>query len=252
MTNLSIVIPTLNSEKTLARCLDSILKQAYEDYEVWIMDGVSTDGTMNVVKTYMDKSDKIKCVSRRDGGIYDAMNKSIDLIHGEWVYFIGSDDELYDSQVLGSIFNRKIRQSIDFIYGNVFGVLQPPIIWFGKFDLERLTRTNICQQAIFYKKRVFDKVGRFGLQYKSYADWEFNIQCFCKVKTMYVNRIIANFSADGLSSRCADPIKKDMPGIINKYFSGRQIMGVRFKRFFRKIYCFLTHASRRTVMLRTF
>ena len=87
---LSIIIPTFNSANTLRRALDSIIGQTLNDLEVLIMDGVSTDQTLDIAKTYNDN--RIRIFSEPDNGVYDAMNKGIDKASGEWLYFLGSDD----------------------------------------------------------------------------------------------------------------------------------------------------------------
>ncbi|MDR2410857.1 MAG: glycosyltransferase, partial [Bacteroidales bacterium] len=84
---LSIIIPTYNSSKTINRCLDSILCQSYSNYEILVMDGLSSDNTLELVKAYNDR--RIQIYSGKDNGIYDAMNKGIALAKGEWLYFSG-------------------------------------------------------------------------------------------------------------------------------------------------------------------
>ena len=90
MPRLSIINPTFNSAKTLSRCLDSVISQSFTDWEVLMMDGVSNDDTIKIASSYQDS--RIRIYSEPDKGIYDAMNKGIDKAHGEWLYFIDSDD----------------------------------------------------------------------------------------------------------------------------------------------------------------
>src|SRR5450830_737191 len=100
----SIIIATYNAEENLGKTLDSILSQTSKDYEVLVMDGVSTDGTQKLVSSYEKKfAGGLKIVSETDTGIYDAMNKGIGMAKGEWLYFMGSGDRLFDSNVLRSI-----------------------------------------------------------------------------------------------------------------------------------------------------
>ena len=101
----SIIIPTFNAGKTLSFCLDSVLIQSFQDFEILIIDAVSSDNTMSIVEEYAAANTAITWISEKDKGIYDAMNKSISLAKGEWLYFLGSDDKLYDAEVLKKIMN---------------------------------------------------------------------------------------------------------------------------------------------------
>ena len=100
---LSIIIPTYNSASVLAKALDSIVKQNFTDWEVLVMDGVSTDNTIKVAQSYNDS--RIHIFSEPDKGIYDAMNKGIEKAQGEWLYFLGSDDWLLNGNVFDSLFS---------------------------------------------------------------------------------------------------------------------------------------------------
>src|SRR5215216_6167566 len=116
---LSIIIPTYNSEKTLSCCLQSVLNQTFKDFEILIIDGLSSDNTINVIKGY--NNSKIRVYSEKDKGIYDAMNKGIEKSAGEWLYFLGSDDQFFNEYVLEAIFqgNKDILKHSDYVYGNV-------------------------------------------------------------------------------------------------------------------------------------
>ena len=116
MPTLSIIIPTYNSASVLPKSLDSIVGQTFIDWEVLIMDGVSTDDTLKVAKSYNDS--RIRIYSEPDKGIYDAMNKGIKKAAGNWLYFIGCDDWLLASNTLESIFSMDINK-YDIIYGDV-------------------------------------------------------------------------------------------------------------------------------------
>ena len=118
MPRLSIIIPTFNSAKTLSRCLDSVISQSFTDWEVLMMDGVSNDDTIKIASSYQDS--RIRIYSEPDKGIYDAMNKGIDKAQGEWLYFLGSDDWLYNSESFDDLFNNDV-DSYDVIYGDVEG-----------------------------------------------------------------------------------------------------------------------------------
>jgi len=198
----SIIIPTYNSGRTLQKCLESVINQTFSDFEILIMDGISTDNTMEIVKGFNDE--RIKFFSEKDEGVYDAMNKGINRANGEWLYFLGSDDELYDEYILDKVYNKTIQTNYDFVYGNVLKVLSN-IIYDNEFDLKKLFYKNICHQAIFFNKRLFDKTGLYNIKYKSRADYALNIHIFSNdYKIMYIPLIIARFNEGGFSSNYFD------------------------------------------------
>ncbi|MCX6313025.1 MAG: glycosyltransferase family 2 protein [Bacteroidetes bacterium] len=204
MIKISIIIPTFNSAKTISSALESILQQSFSDFEILIMDGISTDNTLVIAESYSDE--RIKIFSEKDLGIYDAMNKGIKLAQGEWLYFLGSDDRLINSELFSEIMPN-LTSDKDLVYGNV--------LWGntgkkfdGPFDLEKLIKyRNICQQAIFYKRNLFLKIGLFKNEFKYCADHYFNIQCFIACKNIiYVDKTIAIYNNEGKSSLFNDDL----------------------------------------------
>ncbi len=196
---ISIIVPTYNVKEVILNCIQSIINQTYSNFEILIMDGDSTDGTIELVKTRKDN--RIKLFSQPDKGIYDAMNKGIALAKGDWLYFMGADDLLANHNILSSIFNKKKNNKYDFIYGNVI-LKSNNHIYDGKFNLKKLKEKNICHQAIFYKKEVFKRLGNYDLKWPVLSDWDFNIKCFInrKIIKKYINITIANFNDCGISS----------------------------------------------------
>lgn len=199
---ISIIIPTLNVESTLQRALDSIINQSYMTWEVLLLDGVSNDRTLKIAKSYKENNiNQISIYSSKDRGIYDAMNKGIDLANGEWIYFLGADDFLLEKNTLESVVELIDKEVYDVIYGNVISFYFNDI-YAGEFTYSKFEKQNICHQAIFFNKKVFTKIGKFNLKYKVLADWEHNIRWFYNnnVRYKYINIIIANYSGDGFSS----------------------------------------------------
>ena len=170
-----------------------------------IIDGLSTDGTLGIVKKYAEIYPYIKWISEKDEGIYNAMNKGIDLSSGEWIYFLGADDIFYSEGVLDDIFNQEDISNFDVIYGNVqWGNAGRE--YDGQFSKLDLLHKNICHQAIFTRKSVFDKIGKFDTNYKIWADWVFNMKWFNMeyIRHGYINKIIAKYDLGGMSSNSYD------------------------------------------------
>jgi glycosyltransferase involved in cell wall biosynthesis len=202
----SIIIPTYNSENTIIQSIESILKQTFIDFEILIIDNVSTDQTLALAEGFIDK--RIKIYSVKDFGIYDGMNKAIKLAQGDWLYFMGSDDQLASLNVLERIYNfLKTNTSLKAVYGNVvssrFGG-----IYAGEFDSTKLYNQNICHQAVFLKKEVFKLTGPFNLKYKMLADYDNNIKWFFnrRVKKSYMDLVIAIYADGGYSSINSDSV----------------------------------------------
>jgi glycosyltransferase involved in cell wall biosynthesis len=149
---ISIIIPTYNAGETLRQCLESIVVQDYERFEVLIMDGLSTDETINIVNSYSKKFPSIKCFSQNDDGIYDAMNKGVMMAEGEWVYFLGSDDTLYSDRTLTEVVLQFGEEEV--IYGDVYSSRFNGR-YDGEFDVKKIREKNICHQSIFFKKKLF-------------------------------------------------------------------------------------------------
>jgi glycosyltransferase involved in cell wall biosynthesis len=205
---LSIVVPTFNSRRHLSRCLDSIRRQTYRDFEVVLIDGASTDGTLELLRDYAREDARLKLFSEPDQGIYDAYNKGIERASGEWIHFLGSDDELHSDRTLEQI-SPYLNSHYDLVYGNVLmrgdaSWAKSGAIFDGEYSLEKLGRQNISHQAVFYRRTLFDRHGRYDLRYKVLADWAFNLRVFRRSRKKYVDLVIANFYAGGLSTQRRD------------------------------------------------
>jgi len=216
---LSIIIPTYNSCETLEKCLESILNQTFEDFEIIIMDGNSNDSTVQIAKNYYN--DKIKIFSENDCGVFDAMNKAINRAKGEWLYFLGSDDELYENVTLKKI-AYFFKSNSKIIYGNIIvhqdaGWAKNGQIYDGFFSKEKIIQNNICHQSIFYHKDVFNSIGYYNQKYSISADHDFNIRACALFEFQYVDLIIAKFKGGGLSSNPDYNFKNDYVKIIVKY-----------------------------------
>lgn len=193
-----------------------------------IQDGVSSDNTIDIIKVFRDANSAmdIKIYREQDKGPYDAMNKGIQKAKGEWFYFLGSDDELHDPNVLKSVMGNKETTAFKVLYGNVkvigdAGWASNNAIYDGIFSLEKLLNRNICHQAIFYRATFAREVGDFNLNYVVCADWDYNMRCWSKTECKYLDLIIANFNAGGISStgRPDEYFSREVASNVLKYFN---------------------------------
>jgi glycosyltransferase involved in cell wall biosynthesis len=197
----SIIIANYEKAEALEETIKSIVVQTYHNLELIIIDNASKDISVEVIKKY--ENHITHWVSESDKGIYDAFNKGIKMSSGEWVYFLGSGDKLVGHDVIARIFS--VREDVDLIYGNVY-FHHYGSVYAGKFSKRRLLDVNICQQGIFYHRRLFDRLGMFDTKYPLLADWVFNMRCFGdkRVRTRFVDKVIAFYELGGAST-----IKKD-------------------------------------------
>lgn len=215
----SIIIPVYNAEGKLPACIESVLKQDYQKKELIIIDGNSTDSSLIEIERYSKNNDILRYISESDNGIYDAMNKGISLAKGNYLYFLGSDDELYSPTVLSNIASN--IDGADLIYGNV-ELLSDKRIFNGIYSLEKLMYKNICHQSIFYNRNLFDDFGKYNLKYSAMADYLFNIICITsKAKIKYQDIIIARYNDNGFSNSGDDNFRKDKTSILKKYFANK-------------------------------
>ena len=205
---ISIIVAVFNGVKTIEKTISSVLGQTYNNFELVIIDGGSTDGTIRILEQIHNPA--LSWRSEPDKGIYDALNKGIERATGEWLYFLGADDELYNKKVLKSLFGSQGFENADFFYGNV-KIVAHKGLYDGEFDYKKLLIKNISHQAIFYNKNIFQKVGKYNLKYKSHADWDFNLRCFenKEIRLKYTDKIIASFAEGGASSNYDIPFLKE-------------------------------------------
>jgi len=196
----SIITPVYNSEKFLKDYFNNISQINYQNLEIIIIEGKSTDGSLDLINSYKCKLNLI-IHSEKDFGIYDAMNKGINISSGEYIYFMGADDNLYDFDFFNTLFSDNSILEFDFIYGN-FCFKASKKIRGGRRTKIDLLLNNICHQAIIYKRTIFDLIGFYNLKYKICADYDLNIRCFYnnEIKIKYINKVIGTFDSTGTSS----------------------------------------------------
>lgn len=200
---ISIITPTFNAAKTLRHCIESIVTQNYTNIEYWLIDGLSTDNTVAIIEEYASKYPFIKYISEKDSGVYDAMNKGINLANGEWLYFLGADDRLVSENVLERIFMQNNDYEADFIVGNILIQSTNKYINYSqvKFDTWFCISENVGHQALFTHQNTFHKVGKFDTSYKLSADNRFFYQALrAGANYRYIDVDIAYFAGTGISS----------------------------------------------------
>lgn len=194
----SIIIATYNSEKTLRRAMNSVLNQDYQDWECIVVDGASKDGTIGIVKEFVAKDPRFRYISEPDNGIYDAFNKGWKMAKGEWIMYLGSDDE-YTKEGIKALMENS--DGADVVYGDTYFRVNNR----KQFKLQKSSRVKMggfcCHQSLAMKKNVICKLGGFDERYRILADKDLVCRAIsfgCIIKQVHFP--ISIFCLDGISS----------------------------------------------------
>lgn len=194
----SIITVCYNSEKTIERTITSLRNQSCQNFEYIIIDGGSTDSTLEIIKKNLDVVSIL--VSEKDEGIYDAMNKGIDLASGEIVGIINSDD-WYENDTLENIFKISSGQSNLVIHGLCRYFNGSEINQIIGYHHSNLPLYSISHPTCFVSKSLYVAKGKFDTKYKIAADYDLLLRFYLdSVKFIFVESIIANFQNGGASS----------------------------------------------------
>ncbi len=199
---LSVITICLNDLEGLKRTVNSVVAQSFNDFEYIVIDGGSTDGTIDFLKKQETKIAKF--VSEKDAGIYNAMNKGIALANGEYCLFLNSGDYLVNDDVLMSVFLQ--NKSEDILYGNMIIESENGSRRHGKMPKElsfvHMIGDTLWHPVSFISKSLFDKYGMYDESLKMVSDYDFFLKVIClhKVSTAYLNFPIAVFNLKGFSS----------------------------------------------------
>ncbi len=213
----TVITVCYNSEKTIERTLQSVLNQTEQDYEYLIIDGASTDGTLDIVRSYETKfGDRLHIFSEKDNGIYDAMNKGIAKASGELVGLVNSDD-YYELDALenmkkayfeniGCKGNSK-SQDVDSKHHVIFYGMQRSLKNSEEIEIEFVNHRilgegMICHPTCFVSRAVYNDFGAYDTNYRSAADLDFllRIKNTTDTKFVPVYHIISNFELGGMSA----------------------------------------------------
>jgi len=205
---ISIITVCFNSEKTIRDTIESVLSQDYPEIEYIVIDGLSKDGTMHIVSGYQSKISKI--VSEPDQGIYDAMNKGIQLATGDVIGILNSDDIFEYPSVITDVVNCfKSEPKASFLFGDVVFVDQintQNIIRFyssGKFRSWKLRFGWMPPHtATFIKRSAYEQVGDYSIDYQISADYELFVRMLMVHKLVYarIDKVLVRMRAGGIST----------------------------------------------------
>jgi glycosyltransferase len=206
---LSIITVVYNNERTITDAIESVLGQTYKNIEYIVIDGSSTDGTLDRITPY--RGDIHHFVSEKDKGIYDAMNKGLALATGDVIGILNSDDVYADDQVLESVMQLfQHDATLDMVYGD--------LVYVRADDLSQVVRTwasapyydNYFEDghvpphpSLFLKRNVYQQAGLFNTEMKLAADYELMLRVFKKYhfKSTYLSRLLVKMRLGGSTNK---------------------------------------------------
>lgn len=207
---LSVITVCFNSEETIISCLNSIANQKFVKFEHIIIDGNSTDKTSELIKQYTkNKNINVRFISEPDQGIYDALNKGIQMASGEIVGILHADDQYFDSNVLKDIMNCYDLHNWDVLYGDLVyeKITKRQVlsrVW--KSDTFKIKNLKLGwmppHPTLFIKLNVIKKIGGYDPSYKISGDYDFIWRLFkqASIKSFYFRRYITRMQLGGISN----------------------------------------------------
>lgn len=205
---ISIITAAYNNQATITDAINSVLTQQDVDLELIVIDGGSTDGTLDILRKY-SKSLTI-FVSEPDQGIYDALNKGINLAQGDIIGFLHSDDLLANDQVLNRIASAFADPTVDAVYGDLLYVTQQntdKVVRYwrsGDFTPKKLKKGWMPPHPTFYvRSKIYKQFGTFDLSYKIAADYDCILRFLGRgaIRCHYIPEILIKMRVGGVSNR---------------------------------------------------
>lgn len=224
---ISVITVCYNSAATIGDTINSIARQSYSNKEYIVIDGNSSDATMEIVRTSSCVS---RFVSERDNGIYDAMNKGVSLATGEVVGTLNADDFYANDDVLTEVANVFLDPTVEACYGDLVYVKQDSVDQVVRFWKSRDYESGLfkagwmpAHPTFFVRKSVYDKLGSFDLNYKIAADFELLFRFIeqNRINTKYLPRLLVKMRLGGTTNKNLSNIirqNKEIIAILTKHY----------------------------------
>jgi len=204
----SIITVVLNNAEYIEACIQSVINQDYENIEYIVIDGGSTDGTIDVIKKYEDKI--TVWISEPDDGMYYAINKGIDMSSGDIIGMLHSDDLYIDAHVISNVVRKFGKDNVDSVYADLVYVERnnlSNIVRYYDSSVFRVSKFAYgwmpAHPSCFIRKNVYAKYGLYKTDYIIAADYELLVRFYAKhrVSYSYLPKVIVKMRSGGLSTR---------------------------------------------------
>ncbi len=221
---ISVITATRNARTLLAGAIDSVRAQPTDLCEFVVVDGASTDGTVELLRDSADAVDR--WLSEPDAGIYDALNKGVRLARGRWICFLGADDRL--EPCLGEVADH-LRNPRAVYYGDV-RLASDGTPYGGRFDRHRLMLTNICHQGMFFPRRLLLAAPYPIRRYRLLADHVWNLGLWAAgVPFVHLPLCIATFDDRGQSTAGDPEFEHDRLRLVRRWFGDGDYLWLRYR-----------------------
>ena len=240
--NITIVTVCKNAKGIIEHTIESVLKQRDVSFEYLLVDGLSSDGTLDVIESYRDafksRGIELNVHSGKDSGIYDAMNIGASLAKGDWILYLNAGDYLYTDDVISRMSKVAVTNDTAVIYGDVLYTYYSKYKPFYSRPVEQITNNYIfCHQSVLTRKDVLTE-GKFDLKYKICADYDLYLRSYLQGhKMIHVNIPVSVYDNNGYSSRnfyLASHIERSQIqhklGLISEKEEKKQISREKLKR----------------------
>ena len=203
----SVIIATYNRASTVVRAIKSLKNQTYNDIQIVVVDGNSTDNTLLAIKPMLNDKDIL--LSEPDNGIYDALNKGLALTEGDIIAFLHSDDLYYDDNIISKVVDAFSVVDVDVVYGDVLFFSNKKVDKsVRKYRSDKLLKKNLAwgkmpaHPAMFIKRRVYEKIGYFKTDYIIAADYEFMCRLvnYVNLNAVYLPYTFVRMQLGGIST----------------------------------------------------
>ena len=212
---ISIITVCLNSADTIRDALESVARQTFQEIEHIVVDGVSTDGTQDLVSAFMPKVARL--ISEPDRGLYDAMNKGMAAATGDIIGYLNSDDVYADSDVLQKVVRVFADGSADACYGDLVYVQQNDMSRVVRYWRSRPYSPGLIERGwmpahptFFVRRPIFQKLGGFDIRYRYQSDYELMVRLFLKegISAIYIPEVLVRMRTGGHTNRSIRNIVK--------------------------------------------
>lgn len=236
-TLVSVVTVCFNSERHIGEAIESVLAQDYLHIEYLIVDGGSTDRTIEIVASYTERFEgRLRWVSEPDNGIYDAMNKGIAMCSGELIGLLNSDDRYAVDAISTIVQAAQTHPDAGLVYGDVRVIDEDGSVLATEIakDVHPGDRPDwlpMCHQSLFVKRDVYRTVGVYDIGYRILADYEFVLRCLAAgVSSLHVPSAIAEFRVGGLCNTGTLEANREREQIRVAYGASPLVERVRYLR----------------------